>query len=985
MRFQLRMSALFGFVLVIATGASELRSQRHSLPAEGAQQDPTPGFAIQTATPTPPSFFVATPTPFPTRTPTPPPTRTPTPRISPTPSPTPRLSPTPTPAAQFSTAIVPTETPPPLATAPPGQDFAVPSPTATPFGLTAGSPTPTPPTILDPGLPPGVFPDLFVTGMEVTQGIQNLQNQMPLVAHRATAVRVYVRTQGPAIPMGDVRGALGGWRDGQFLGIVWPENGPIIARGDGGERINRDDSLYFYLPNHWRSAGELTLKAFVYRANPNTPANFEVDAENNYWETMVQFWPAQPLKLRLLPIHLHDMEIIGDDDANIFEEEVTYLFQDNQQAVMQMILHNLRLLPIAALQWNARLLFTPQIPATVYPPDHYIGAEWMLILGSHRTEVHTQMAIFKNWNAYTEAWHWYGMIDPSVHLGFTASGGTAGGWASSSTGTAFGKMGPDVGSAPWHLNYGSTLAHEIGHNRGRPHVPCTGTESSPDADYPWPLIEDETTTIQECSLAEVNPEGYYGFDVYWALWSNLVSGPTAISNDPAAPEPHRGFPFMGYKRPRWSDPYTFCKLLPTFGVPCSVEELNIRYPGIQPELLASAGSAAGGHSHGSEASGATTPTAAVRNVDGYVMVSVVVDVDRSAAEFIAVLPMDAAAAAIDQSLARRAEMEALGGDLELRFEDVSGAVLATHVLANLDPEEHDVEGDDALGTEFEVLFFAELFEYPDATRRVVLLSGGVRLAEHVASDSAPVVEFVAPSGGGPLSVPFDIEWTATDADGDHLNYTLLYSPNDGEAWKVVAIGLHETSLRIESLDILPGSDQGRFRIVASDGFNVGEAVSDGGFIIPNAPPTAAIMSPVDGASFEQGTTVVLHAAASDLEDGMVAGDGFSWRSSLDGNLGTGEELHVRSLQPGRHVITVLATDSGGATAEGSVEIVIIASDSSLVPSSEEQREVRRLLTGETDGDNMLLIIGGIAGVAVLLALVVGGLILLRRRAAAVVG
>ena len=35
-------------------------------------------------------------------------------------------------------------------------------------------------------------PDFTVTGIEVTQGIQNLANEMPLVAGRATVVRVYV-------------------------------------------------------------------------------------------------------------------------------------------------------------------------------------------------------------------------------------------------------------------------------------------------------------------------------------------------------------------------------------------------------------------------------------------------------------------------------------------------------------------------------------------------------------------------------------------------------------------------------------------------------------------------------------------------------------------------------------------------------------------------------------------------------------------------
>ena len=70
----------------------------------------------------------------------------------------------------------------------------IPSPTPTPLGLTAPSPTPTPPVLSG-----GETPDIVATAMEVTQGIQNLANQMPLVSERLTAVRVYVRTQDPAV------------------------------------------------------------------------------------------------------------------------------------------------------------------------------------------------------------------------------------------------------------------------------------------------------------------------------------------------------------------------------------------------------------------------------------------------------------------------------------------------------------------------------------------------------------------------------------------------------------------------------------------------------------------------------------------------------------------------------------------------------------------------------------------------------------------
>jgi hypothetical protein len=53
------------------------------------------------------------------------------------------------------------------------------------------------------GAPPPVEPpptNLHVTGMEVTQAIQDLANSVPLVSGRRTFVRVYVQSDGPAVP-----------------------------------------------------------------------------------------------------------------------------------------------------------------------------------------------------------------------------------------------------------------------------------------------------------------------------------------------------------------------------------------------------------------------------------------------------------------------------------------------------------------------------------------------------------------------------------------------------------------------------------------------------------------------------------------------------------------------------------------------------------------------------------------------------------------
>ena len=42
--------------------------------------------------------------------------------------------------------------------------------------------------------------NMFITGMEVTQGIQNLSNGVPLIQNRRTFVRLYVKSAGASVP-----------------------------------------------------------------------------------------------------------------------------------------------------------------------------------------------------------------------------------------------------------------------------------------------------------------------------------------------------------------------------------------------------------------------------------------------------------------------------------------------------------------------------------------------------------------------------------------------------------------------------------------------------------------------------------------------------------------------------------------------------------------------------------------------------------------
>lgn len=91
---------------------------------------------------------------------------------------------------------------------------------------------------------------------------------------------------------------------------------------------------------------------------------------------------------------------------------------------------------------------------------------------------------------------------------------------------------------------------------------------------------------------------------------------------------------------------------------------------------------------------------------------------------------------------------------------------------------------------------------------------------------------------------------------------------------------------------------------------------------PNMAPTAVITSPTDGSSHAWGATITFSGTCIDVEDGTLGGDALVWRSSLDGQIGTGESFSRSFLSQGDHLIVLAATDSKGAAGADTVGIVI---------------------------------------------------------------
>jgi hypothetical protein len=205
------------------------------------------------------------------------------------------------------------------------------------------------------------------------------------------------------------------------------------------------------------------------------------------------------------------------------------------------------------------------------------------------------------------------------------------------------------------------------------------------------------------------------------------------------------------------------------------------------------------------------------------------------------------------------------------------------------------------------------------TREIAVVHETETLAAVAVSAHAPSVRLLSPNRGKLAGKSVTVRWRARDRDRNRLTFTVLYSP-DGKRYTPLAIGLRRTSLRVD-LASLPGGSRARFQVLASDGVLTGSDRSNGALSVPVNAPQVSIVAPSRGAELTAGQPVVLSGSATDLQDGPLAGSQLAWSSSRQGALGSGATL-TATLQPGKHVITLRATNRAGKSATASVTVTV---------------------------------------------------------------
>lgn len=206
--------------------------------------------------------------------------------------------------------------------------------------------------------------------------------------------------------------------------------------------------------------------------------------------------------------------------------------------------------------------------------------------------------------------------------------------------------------------------------------------------------------------------------------------------------------------------------------------------------------------------------------------------------------------------------------------------------------------------------------------RVVILRDGAEIAAIPVTDNAPTVTItLGPQAPHSALAPDDtlsLTWTAGDADGDDLEYSVLVSPDDGATWLPVAANFDATTFDLD-LSEIPAGSQLWVRVEASDGFNVGSA-EYGPFSLANHAPEALIRSPESGVAISPAPS--FSAFAYDREEGVLDGASLHWTSNIDGDLGTGAILFPQGLTEGRHTLTLTATDGAGAAGTAAVVVTV---------------------------------------------------------------
>lgn len=260
----------------------------------------------------------------------------------------------------------------------------------------------------------------------------------------------------------------------------------------------------------------------------------------------------------------------------------------------------------------------------------------------------------------------------------------------------------------------------------------------------------------------------------------------------------------------------------------------------------------------------------------------------------------------------------------LAFVNGAGSVLAEQGFSfnvSLPLHTHDEGGDGDLR---DVLaFFKVTRAVPAGATKAEIRFLGRSVWSLSTTESSPRVSLLAPAGGEAITpgTELRVRWSSSDADGDALTHTVLFSLDGGATFAPLGLAVRGNEYRWAT-NATAGSENAIVKIIASDGFHSTEAIS-GQFRLGGGKPMASILTPEAGATLVNSRAISLWGSARAPGGNQIYDEtAFRWSSSIAGPLGSGSKFLAAPLAAGVHTLR-LEVDVAGVVARSELTVTIL--------------------------------------------------------------
>ena len=361
--------------------------------------------------------------------------------------------------------------------------------------------------------------DMVVQGIEVTQVIQDLNNTIPLVVGKPTIARVYVGAGGIVHgPISGVTVQLKAWQIVYGQPVALPgvlTLGPT-ARPNGAlnttKRLNYASSYNFILPAAWMTGANIKLEAEV---NPDKTVPETFFGNNTGQTGVITVRTTAPINVGLVPVRAANLtpSLTGN---KLITDMIAFL-----RSVFPANTINLWYKKGGPVDGN----YNYNIPG-----DGTCGNGWDSLLDDLED-------IYDDWSNRPANAFVYGLVDSGVPPG---------------PGYGCGRSGDPIAAGMLDSGSGKTISHELGHNFGRKHAPCSVPD--PDANYPT-YLDPLGAPYPSASIGEVG-----------------LNATTQHTFNPNVAKD-----LMSYCGPAWFSPYNYSAILagmPRTAAATAVEQMS---------------------------------------------------------------------------------------------------------------------------------------------------------------------------------------------------------------------------------------------------------------------------------------------------------------------------------------------------------------------------------------------------------------------------